>query len=372
MSTTAQALQVQVKPDDINRLEQEARLTMQRVATTDVAQLDTLMDEISRRGQKTLDRSTQTLGMLERPLNDLASGKRSEITANMLKLRTEVEELSRSKQLNIFQRLLRKTSLQQYVYKYQSVKTNVTAIVTSLRHGRENLEENIVLMRNLKRSSLENVYDLQMLIEYGNRLKVLFEQELTKPENEPRKVQLERGLRKVVTRIQTYTEMIMLYQQAIAGTDIINDTNDKLIDAVDGAIDKTQHLLSVSVLIAQAIDDQFKVIEAVNSTNEMLGNQFAENARLLNESSDKATQALVKPAMSLELVERAMADLFQAMDKYENSNRQIIQTVSEQTVKMTEINQKVGERIGLQPGNQTKASTPPAAFPEPTAKGFLE
>ncbi|MDI4644728.1 toxic anion resistance protein [Cohnella hashimotonis] len=371
MATTTPALQVQVKPDDIERLEQEAKQTMQRVATADVTQLDTLMDEIAKRGQKTLDRSTQTLSMLERPLNDLSSGKRSEITGNMLKLRTEVEELSRAKQLGFFQKLLRKSSLQQYVYKYQSVKTNVNAIVTSLRHGRENLEENVVLMRNLKRSSLENVYDLQMLIEYGNRLKALFEAEIAKPENDSRKIQLERGLRKVVTRLQTYTEMVMLYQQAIAGTDIINDTNDKLIDAVDGAIDKTQHLLSVSVLIAQAIDDQFKVIDAVNSTNEMLGNQFAENARMLNESSEKATQALVKPAMSLELVERAMSDLFQAMDKYENSNRQIIQTVSAQTAKMTEINQKVGQRIGIEAGERVDRSSA-ATIQEPAAKGFLE
>ena len=34
------------------------------------------------------------------------------------------------------------------------------------------------------------------------------------------------------------TEMIMLYNQAIAATDIINDNNDKLIDSVNNAVDK--------------------------------------------------------------------------------------------------------------------------------------
>ncbi|ANE46917.1 tellurium resistance protein [Paenibacillus swuensis] len=356
----------QIKNEDLQKLEQEAQLTIQKVASTDVLQLDTLMDEIAKRGQKTLERSGQTLAMLERPLNDLMSGKRGEVATNMLKLRTEVEELSRSKQLSFAQKLLRKTPIKQYVYKYQSAKTNVGVIINSLRHGKENLEENVVLMRNLKRSSLENVYDLQLLIEYGNRLKALFEEEIAKPENESRKIYLERGLRKVVTKLQTYTEMIMLYQQAIAGTDIINDTNDKLMDAVDSAIDKTQHLMSVSVLIAQAIDDQLKVIDAVNSTNEMIGKQFAENARLLNESTDKASQALMKPAMSMEMVDRAMSDLFSAMDKYENSNRQIIQTVSDQTVKMTQINQKIGDRLGIKPGSAPTVEAPTSA------KGFLE
>jgi uncharacterized protein YaaN involved in tellurite resistance len=357
---------VQVKNEDLQKLEQEVQSTMQKVATTDPGNLDLLMDEITKKGQKTLDRSGQTLAMLERPLSDLMSGKRSEVTANMLKLRGEVEDLSRSKQLGLVQKLLRKTPMKNYIYKYQSTKTNVQAIVKSLRDGRDNLEENIVHMRNLKRSSLDNVYDLQLLIEYGTRIKKMFEEEIAKPENEIRKTQLERGLRKVVTRIQTYTEMIMLYQQAIAATDIINDTNDKLIDSLDSSIQKTENLMTVSVLIASAIDDQLKAIEAVNATNEMLGNQFAENARLLNQTSDQANQALTKPAMSMELVERAMADLFSAMDKYENSNRQIIQTVSQQTEKMTQINQQVGQRLGIQAG----ASAP--EIPAPEAKSFLE
>ncbi|CAM4396895.1 toxic anion resistance protein [Paenibacillus tarimensis] len=357
---------VQLKREDLDKLEQEAERTMQRVSTTDALQLDTLMDEIGRQGSKTLEKSGQTLTMLERPLNDLMSGKRTDVANNMLKLRGEVEGLSKSKQLSLMQKLLRKTPIKQYVYRYQSAKTNVEVIVNSLRHGRENLEENVIHMRNLKRSSLENVYDLQLHVEYGNRLKELFEQEIAKPENADRKPYLERGLRKVVTKIQTFTEMIMLYQQAIAATDIINDTNDKLMDSVDSTIQKTQHLMTVSVLIAQAIDDQMKVIDAVNATNDMIGNQFADNARLLNESSDKANKALTRPAMSMELVERAMGDLFSAMDKYENSNRQIIQTVSEQTSKMQEINQQVGKRLGL------KSGSPNPELESAAARSFLD
>ncbi|MNG34599.1 hypothetical protein D3C84_1211200 [compost metagenome] len=73
--------------------------------------------------------------------------------------------------------------------------------------------------------------------------------------------------------------------------------------------------------------------------------------------------------MSMELVERAMTDLFSAMDKYENSNRQIIQTVSQQTEKMTQINQQVGQRLGIQGGSAAGQATLPTSS---AAKGFLE
>ncbi|MCQ4086659.1 toxic anion resistance protein [Saccharibacillus sp. JS10] len=340
-------LAVDLKKDDVQKVEQEARQVIQKVANTDNLQLDELMDQIGRMGQRTMEKAGQSLEMLQRPVNDMVSGKRSEVGNNIMRLRTEIDSLSKSKQLGLFDKLLRKTPLKNYVYKYQSVKTNVDAIVVSLRNGKDTLEENMAYMRNLKRTSIEEVYNLQMRIAMGNQLKALFEEEIAKPENANRKTTLERGLRKVVTRIQSFTEMIMLYQQAIAGTDIINDNNDKLIDSVDATIDKTQHLITVSAMIAMALQDQMETIEAVNTANQTLQNMFEENSRMLKETTQKTNDLLGKPAMQLEAVERAMGDLFSAMDLYEQSNRSIIQSATEQTGRMTEINKKMNDRLGL-------------------------
>lgn len=340
-------LAVDLKKDDVAKVEQEAKQVIQKVANTDNLQLDELMDQIGRMGQRTMEKAGQSLEMLQRPVNDMVSGKRSEVGGNILRLRTEIDSLSKSKQLGFFDKIMRKTPLKNYIYKYQSVKTNVDAIVVSLRNGKDTLEENMAYMRNLKRTSIEEVYNLQMRIAMGNRLKTLFEEEIAKPENAGRKTTLERGLRKVVTRIQSFTEMIMLYQQAIAGTDIINDNNDKLIDSVDATIDKTQHLITVSAMIAMALQDQMETIEAVNTANQTLQNMFEENSRMLKETTQKTNDLLGKPAMQLEAVERAMGDLFTAMDLYEQSNRTIIKSATEQTGRMTEINKKMNDRLGL-------------------------
>ncbi len=343
-------LAVDLKKDDAAKVEQEAKQVIQKVANTDNLQLDELMDQIGRMGQRTMEKAGQSLEMLQRPVNDMVSGKRSEVGSNILRLRTEIDSLSKSKQLGFFDKIMRKTPLKNYIYKYQSVKTNVDAIVVSLRNGKDTLEENMAYMRNLKRTSIEEVYNLQMRIAMGNRLKTLFEEEIAKPENAGRKTALERGLRKVVTRIQSFTEMIMLYQQAIAGTDIINDNNDKLIDSVDATIDKTQHLITVSAMIAMALQDQMETIEAVNTANQTLQNMFEENSRMLKETTQKTNDLLGKPAMQLEAVERAMGDLFTAMDLYEQSNRTIIKSATEQTGRMTEINKQMHDRLGLMQG----------------------
>ncbi|MBP2000836.1 uncharacterized protein YaaN involved in tellurite resistance [Paenibacillus shirakamiensis] len=343
---------VQLKETDRIKVDQEAKQWIQKVATSDAIELDTLMDQMGRMGSRTMEQAGQSLAMLERPVNELMSGKSSEVSKDILKLRSEIDGLSKSKQLSFLDKVLKKTPLKNYVYKYQSVRTNVNAIIQSLRNGKETLEENIMYMKNLKKSSFEAVYNLQMRIQMGERLRQLFEEEMAKPENENKKVHLERGLRKVVTRIQSFQEMIMLYQQAIAGTDIIMDNNDKLIDTVDATIDKTQHLITVSAMIAMALQDQMQTIQAVNAANDTLNHMFEENSRLLKETTQKTNDLLGQPALQLESINRATTDLFSAIDLYEQSNRTIIQSATEHTKRLAQINEQMHNRLGLMPSNK--------------------
>lgn len=363
MATTQMTV---LKQADITKVEQEAEQLIQKVSTTDNMELEALMDNIGRMGQKTMEQAGQSLAMLERPVNELMSGKRSEVSNQILKLRGEIDSLSKSKQLGLFDKLLRKTPIKNYIYKYQSVKTNVNAIVQALRNGKETLEENIAYMKNMKRSSMESVYNLQVRIAMGQKLQELFEQEIAKPENELRKTHLERGLRKVVTRIQSFEEMVMLYQQAIAGADIINDNNDKLIDSVEATIDKTQHLITVSAMIAMALQDQMDTIEAVNSANATLQNMFEENSKMLKETTQKTNELLGKPGLQMESIDRAMSDLFTAIDLYEQSNRTIIQSATEHTKRLGDINQQMHNKLGLMPNNKN------AQIEQPELSGLLD
>lgn len=346
---------IELKKEDEQKVIEEASQLIEKVAKTDTVALDSLMDDIGKLGVKTQEKAGQTLKLLDRPVNDLMSGKRVEVPNMIMKLRGECETLQQSKNVSFFGKMLRKSPLKNYVYKYQSVRTNIDAIITGLRDGRDTLEESIVNMRQLKRTSMEEIYNLQTKIAFGNKLKELFEVEIAKPENEFRKAYLERGLRKVMVRIQSMTEMILLYNQAIAATDIINDNNDKLIDSVNNAIDKTSNLITVSAMIAMSLADQENVINAVEATNKTIEDQFKENARLLRTTTEKTTELLSKPSMSLEAVNQAIGDLLSALDTSEQSNRRIIESCQDYTSKMTTINTQLNNRLGLNEGSQPQA-----------------
>ena len=69
-----------MKQDDQQRINQEASQLIQKVSQTDVVQLDLLMDDIGKLGVKTQEKAGQTLKMLDRPVNDLMSGNRAEVS----------------------------------------------------------------------------------------------------------------------------------------------------------------------------------------------------------------------------------------------------------------------------------------------------
>lgn len=347
---------IQLKKEDEQKAVQEAAVIIQKVAQADTLSLDGLMDEMGKLGAKTQERAGATLKQLERPVATLMSGGSSQVSNLILSLRNECESLQQSKNVGFIGKLIRKSPVKNYVYKYQSVRTNIDAIVQGLRDGKDGLEESIVNMRTLKRSSLEEIYSLQEKIAMGNKLKELFETEIAKPENEQRKTYLERGLRKVVTRIQSMTEDILLFNQAVAATDIVNDNSDKLIDAVNNSIYKASNLITVSAMITLAIEDQLKIANAVESVNSTIEDQFKRNAELLKTSTEKSAELLKKPAMSLEAVNTAIADLITALDTSEKSNRDIIATCKTHTEKLAQINQNMSKRLGLETGGQPPAS----------------
>ncbi|MFD1887349.1 toxic anion resistance protein [Paenibacillus wenxiniae] len=352
---------ISLKKEDEQKVTQEASVILQQVSRADTLNLDGLMDEVGKLGMQTQERATQTLQMLDRPVNDLMSGKSKQVSNLILSLRDECEALQQSKNVGLFAKLLRKSPIKNYVYKYQSVSKNVDAIVQGLRDGKDTLEENMVSMRTLKRNSLEEIYNLQYKIAMGNELKKLFEAEIQKPENEHRKVYLERGLRKVVTRVQSMTENIMLFNQAIAATDIVNDTNDKLIDSVNDSVYKAANLIKISAMIALAIEDQERVANAVESVNQTIEDQFRQNAQMLKTNSERSAELLKKPTMSLESVNQAIADLMSALDTSERSNREIIASCQDYTVKLSTINDQMTRRLGLE---KAEANTP-----SPTSRG---
>lgn len=87
------------------------------------------MDDIGKLGVKTQEKAGQTLKLLDRPVNDLMSGKRVEVPNMIMKLRNECENLQQSKNVSFFGKMLRKSPMKNYVYKYQSVRTNIDAII---------------------------------------------------------------------------------------------------------------------------------------------------------------------------------------------------------------------------------------------------
>jgi len=346
-----------IQQEDMLKIEQEATGIVQKVVAADPHNLDTIMEQLGTLGQSTQRNAGQSLQLLQRPVNELMTGKKNDVSNVLLKLRGEVDELNDSRKASLFGKLLGKNPLKNYIRKYQTVQTNVNAIIDALRHGKDQLQENTASMKQLKRDAFQKIYELEKRIAFGKRLLEMLETETAKPENELRKGQLEKGTRKVVTRIQNMTEMIMLLQQAIASTDIIVDNNDKLSDAVDNAIDKTTNVITISAMIQLALTDQERTIEAVNATNSAIETMVRNNAAMLKDNTEKTTRLLEKPSMSMEAINEAFNNLYAAIDLSEQSNRRIIESGKEFIANLETMSKQMGSRLGMGAASQSAVGT---------------
>jgi len=91
---------IQLKKEDEQKVVEEAAQLIEKVSQTDTVTLDSLMDDIGKLGVKTQEKAGQTLKLLDRPVNDLMSGKRVEVPNMIMKLRNECENLQQSKNVS--------------------------------------------------------------------------------------------------------------------------------------------------------------------------------------------------------------------------------------------------------------------------------
>jgi uncharacterized protein YaaN involved in tellurite resistance len=354
-----------VKQEDVVKIQQEAENVVRQLQTTSQTQMDQIIDQLGNLGESTQRNAAESLEILKRPVKDLMDGKNNDIPNALLKLRECTEELNPSKILqsggisSFFNRLMGKNPISTYIRKYESVSTQIDNIITALLHGSEKLKEDVIHLKHIKNKANENIYELEKRIYFGNKLLEMLEAESKKPENLSRKSEFEKAMVKVVSRVRNMSQMVNILQQSIASVDVIVENNEKLDEAVFNAITMTQNVVTVSAAIQLALNNQKKVIEAVQGTNQAIEDMLLANAQSLKNNTQEITTMLEQPSIALNKLKQAFDDVFAAIQITEESNRRIIESGKSFIQEMDKLNSDMRVKLGMTPhqlaapGNQT-------------------
>ena len=225
------------------------------------------------------------------------------------------------------------------------MEAQVENIIEALLAGKDKLQEDNIMLEQLKETAKKRIADLEVQIETGKTLNEMLEQEMTKEEWRDHPTALQKGQEKVISRIKNMTQAVMVLQQSLASVDLILDNNEKLEEAIFNAITMTKNIITVTASIQLALGNQRKVITAVQNVNETTENMILKNAEMLKTNTEDTLKTLEEPAVAIETFKKAYEDVYSAIQLTEESNERIVQTGKKFIAELDQLNEQMKRKL---------------------------
>lgn len=309
-----------------------------------------ILRSIGELGTKEQEKAGETLESLKRPVNDMMKDQNNDLPDQLGKLKEVVADLEpnylqQGKFKQFLSKITRKSPLEKYVQRYETIESEVETIIQALLHGKDRLQEDTVMMHQLKDVAKDRISALNNQIESGKELHTMLEKELEKPEWQDDPSPVQKGQQRVLTRVKNMQQTVLVLQQSLASVDIIVENNEKLEEAIFNAITMTKNIITVSASIQLSLSNQRRVIDAVQNVNKSTENMLLKNAEMLKSNTEETLKTLEEPAIAMESFRKAYEDVYAAIQMTEESNTRIIESSKKFITEMDELNKEMDQKL---------------------------
>lgn len=293
--------------------------------------VEKLLEKLNKLGAQEQSHAGESLEALKRPVKEMMDQPNNELPEHLNQLREVVSELEpnylqKGQFQSLWDRFLRRNPLEKYAQKYKTVESQVDKIIEGLLAGKDKLQEDTVMLQQLKQVAIQRIHGLNEQIQVGHQLNALLENKMSDPQWEDKKNSLLKGQQKVISRVKNMSQAVLVLQQSLASVDLIVENNEKLEEAIFNAITMTKNIITVTASIQLALGNQKKVINAVKNVNQATESMLLSNAQLLKSNTEETLKTLEEPAIAIETFRKAYEDVFSAISLTENSNERIIES----------------------------------------------
>lgn len=314
------------------------------------ADVNQLLEKLNDLGIEAQKDAGESLEALKRPVKEMMNQPNNDLPKNLLRLRDIVGELEPSHlkkgQLQgFFNRVLRRNPMDQYAKKYKTVEAQVDNIIEALLVGKDKLQEDTVMLYQLKEVAILRINSLTEQIEVGKQLSNLLEEKMLEEEWQDSKTALQKGQQKVISRVKNMSQAVLVLQQSLASVDLIVENNEKLEEAIFNAITMTKNIITVTASIQLALGNQKTVIDAVKNVNAATEAMLLSNAQALKSNTEETLKMLEEPAIALETFRKAYEDVYSAIQITESSNERIIESGKKFILELDELNMKMKQKL---------------------------
>jgi uncharacterized protein YaaN involved in tellurite resistance len=277
-------------------------------------------------------------------------GPGAKIPEGLVSLRKTMDDINPhaalAKQRGFLSKLLRRAPvigdvLADIAVKYESVQTQIDAIVGGLRAGKDELLADSLGLERLYQQVREAQLEVQKAAYLGELLWTELETAKKQASDPVDAEGLQAVIHRVAMRVQDLRTMEQVNTQFFVSIDMTIQNNDHLSDAITRTVTVTQSLLTVGLAIQAALSNQKKILSAVQETQQYTSDMLAASAAAIRQQTSEIGDLYTNPVLALDKVKSAFDDLIGAMDEMDSlrkagteSARQGIAQLNEMTAQL--------------------------------------
>lgn len=321
------SLPVVVKDDESLNKAREMAKSLVAVPSDDHARLEETRTAVEEMGRPLQRESARRSAMLQQPIKSLArSGEDGgEVANSLIDLKIKVEELDPAK-FDFSPGWISRTlgflpivgnPIKRYFSQFESSQTVISAIISSLEKGRDQLKRDNITLGEDQRIMRDLTLGLQKQIAFGEQLDsqllYLLEREISA--DDPKKAFIEQELifplRQRIMDLQT---QLAVNQQGILAIGVILQNNRELIRGVNRALDVTVSALQVAVVVALALANQKIVLDKISALNRTTTDLIAGTAERLKIQGTEIHKMASSSTLDVEMLKKAFSDISSAIE----------------------------------------------------------
>ncbi len=302
-----------------DNLPQESRAAAETEAETIAVRLiespddRSLLREITAQDDAFQSKANEQFSLLRTSLGSLmgqvkTSGASTSVPDDLKRLRdimdeinpySAIEEMQKAKNGWAIMRFIKRVPgvgqiLSDIARKYESVQSNVEAIIISLEGGRDRLTENSIELEE----RYTNLKELQLQAKIqGYRLQMIFEKlkEAGAAADAELQSRLARIQAKLMRRIQNLAVTSQMFSQFFVTMNTTLDNHENLSDAISSMISLTRPVLENGLALKIAQQDEKQIAAALEATQDYLGSLMVHIAEDARDNAAYVTEVANKP-----------------------------------------------------------------------------
>lgn len=313
-------------------------------------QFEDALSKLEKFGDETLNKSARVNNtILQRSSTSFSQAKKNgskeskDVSAKLLELRNLTTDLAPTEKELGLKKFLGmipgKRSLDKFVMRNQNAQEQINAIIEGLEESKNGLARDNAALQVERQNQVDSMQEIakdrrvldhvrETVIAEAERLELSGETEQAK------NLRID-VLNKIEKRRMDMTTQFAVSVQAFMTLQMIQESNKELISGVTTAQNVTAVALKNAVVAAQALENQRKVIDAVNGMRETTGALLESNALMLQTNVENIKEINSSSAVPVESLRKSFEAIIETTDSIERFKLEANEAMSNVTDELT-------------------------------------